>query len=119
MKNSQRRPLVVGNWKMHGTLVSAGDLLNALRTSLQQNTAVDVAVCAPFVHLPLCRELLTISGIRWGCVKSGQQGLGMKVSGRKLRVTGYIEFTSQHFGFLPGEGRHRGCSSVWVSMDCE
>ena len=66
MKNSQRRPLVVGNWKMHGTLVSAGDLLNALRTSLQQNTAVDVAVCAPFVHLPLCRELLTISGIRWG-----------------------------------------------------
>ncbi|HSC75731.1 MAG TPA: triose-phosphate isomerase [Pseudomonadales bacterium] len=61
-----RRPLVIGNWKMHGSLQSVTALLNALRHDLQNNTAVDVAVCAPFVHLPLCRELLTISGIHWG-----------------------------------------------------
>lgn len=66
MTKTPRRPLVVGNWKMHGSLASAAALLNALRHELQNNTVVDVAVCAPFVHLPLCRELLTISGIHWG-----------------------------------------------------
>lgn len=60
-----RNKLVIGNWKMHGTLTSAHALLDALRTGLA-DTRVDVAVCAPFVHLPLCRELLTVSGIRWG-----------------------------------------------------
>jgi triosephosphate isomerase len=60
-----RKKLVVGNWKMHGTRDSATELLEALRSELA-DTPVDVAVCAPFVHLPLCRDLLTVSGIRWG-----------------------------------------------------
>lgn len=76
MTHASRRPLVVGNWKMHGTLASATELLNALRASLQNNTAVDVAVCAPFVHLPLCSELLTISGIRWGAQDASEHAQG-------------------------------------------
>lgn len=66
MTHTSRRPLVIGNWKMHGSLDSVTALLDGLRHDLQNNQAVDVAVCAPFVHLPLCRDLLTISGIHWG-----------------------------------------------------
>ncbi len=70
-----RKKLVVGNWKMHGSLASATELLNALRSELA-DTPVDVAVCAPFVHLPLCRELLTVSGIRWGAQNVNQFAQG-------------------------------------------
>jgi triosephosphate isomerase len=76
MKNISRRPLVVGNWKMHGSLESVTTLLNFLRHELQNNTVVDVAVCAPFVHLPLCRELLTISGIQWGAQNVSEHTVG-------------------------------------------
>lgn len=75
MTHASRRPLVVGNWKMHGTLASASELLNALRNNLQQST-VDVAVCAPFVHLSLCRDHLTISGIRWGAQNLSEYSQG-------------------------------------------
>ncbi|HQQ75233.1 MAG TPA: triose-phosphate isomerase, partial [Pseudomonadales bacterium] len=54
MTHTSRRPLVIGNWKMHGSLDSVTALLDGLRHDLQNNQAVDVAVCAPFVHLPLC-----------------------------------------------------------------
>lgn len=76
MTHASRRPLVVGNWKMHGTLASVTELLDALRANLQNNTAVDVVVCAPFVHLPLCRELLTISGIHWGAQNVSEHAQG-------------------------------------------
>jgi triosephosphate isomerase (TIM) len=76
MTHASRRPLVVGNWKMHGSLESVTDLLGALRAQLQNNTVVDVAICAPFVHLPLCRELLTISGIHWGAQNVSEYAQG-------------------------------------------
>ncbi len=66
MTHPSRRPLVVGNWKMHGTLGSARSLLHELKEAMRFNGRIDVAVCPPFVHLPLCREYLTLSGIRWG-----------------------------------------------------
>jgi triosephosphate isomerase len=71
-----RRPMVVGNWKMHGTLDSVINLLDILRTNLQGAQGVDVVVCAPFVHLSLCRDLLTDSCIRWGAqnVSEYEQG---------------------------------------------
>jgi len=77
MTHPSRRPLVVGNWKMHGSLESAHSLLDSLRDELQSSLAVvGVAVCAPFVHLPLCRELLTISGIHWGAQNVSQYPQG-------------------------------------------
>lgn len=66
MTHPSRRPLVIGNWKMHGTLASARDLLQALLVRLQAQAVVDVAVCAPFLHLPLCRDLLANGNIHWG-----------------------------------------------------
>ena len=44
-----RQPLVMGNWKMHGTRASVGDLLRGLGR-LDDLTA-EVAVCPSFVHI--------------------------------------------------------------------
>ncbi|KZX50340.1 triose-phosphate isomerase [Halioglobus sp. HI00S01] len=45
-----RRPLVAGNWKMHGSRDSVGTLLNGLMAQSVPET-VDVAVCPTYVHL--------------------------------------------------------------------
>ena len=72
-----RNKLVVGNWKMHGTLAAARDLLAAVQVGCATaRNGVEVAVCPPFVHLPLCRELLSSSGVAWGAqnVSEYEQG---------------------------------------------
>ncbi len=45
-----RRPLVAGNWKMHGNRAEAAALVGGLLTR-QPGAAADVVVCPPFVHL--------------------------------------------------------------------
>ncbi len=45
-----RQPLVIGNWKMHGSRESVTKLLTALVSS-GVGGAVEVAVCPAYVHL--------------------------------------------------------------------
>ena len=45
-----RRTLVVGNWKMNGSLQNAVALANDIATGLE-HTNNDIAVCVPYVHL--------------------------------------------------------------------
>lgn len=45
-----RRPLVAGNWKMHGTRASVADLVKGLR-QLALPTRVDVAVMPPCLYI--------------------------------------------------------------------
>ncbi|MCX2983044.1 triose-phosphate isomerase [Halieaceae bacterium IMCC14734] len=60
-----RRRLVVANWKMHGSLDSAQALLDGL-VSCIGDSAVEVAVCPPFVHVPLAVSVTTDSAIGVG-----------------------------------------------------
>ena len=61
-----RTPLVIGNWKMHGTLVEARALSTALRDGLKRPRGVDVAVCPPFTALTTVAEVLAGSPIMLG-----------------------------------------------------
>lgn len=61
-----RRKLVVGNWKMHGSLAQNGSLLSALKSGVAQLSRVDVAVCAPFPYLAQLQQELTGSPVKWG-----------------------------------------------------
>ena len=45
-----RQPLVVGNWKMHGSRASVDSLLNSLVSGVGPG-AVETAVCPTYVHL--------------------------------------------------------------------
>jgi triosephosphate isomerase len=61
-----RRPLVVGNWKMHGTLESVSDLLNQLKDSLADSPQTDFAVCPPSVFLLCSHKILADTDIAVG-----------------------------------------------------
>ena len=46
-----RRPLVAGNWKMHGSRAENSALVSAILQGLSGDDGVEVAVCPPFVYL--------------------------------------------------------------------
>jgi triosephosphate isomerase len=48
---STRKPLVAGNWKMHGTRTENSVLVAAIVQGLSGEESVEVAVCPPFVYL--------------------------------------------------------------------
>jgi triosephosphate isomerase len=60
-----RSKLVVGNWKLHGSLEANQELVGALRRGISGEGA-GCAVCAPMPYLAQMRELLQGSGIAWG-----------------------------------------------------
>jgi len=46
-----RRPLVAGNWKMHGSRAENSALLDALLHGQQADATAEMVVCPPFVYL--------------------------------------------------------------------
>ncbi len=61
-----RTPLVVGNWKMHGTRAMARELCAGISAERPRFEGVEVGICPPFVLLPLVADTLGPSGLRWG-----------------------------------------------------
>jgi len=60
-----RRSLVVGNWKMNGTLASAELLTKGIIAGLGDNHA-DIAVCVPYVYLSKVSELVENTALAVG-----------------------------------------------------
>jgi triosephosphate isomerase len=58
------RPLIAGNWKMHGTLASARELATGVATGAAP--AADLLVCPPFLHLSAVAEALAGSAVALG-----------------------------------------------------
>jgi triosephosphate isomerase (TIM) len=57
-----RTPLVMGNWKMFGTIAEARPLATGVRDALKRVKGVDVVVCPPFTTLPAVSEIVRESG---------------------------------------------------------
>ncbi len=64
--DKSRKPLVIGNLKMHGSLQSNQALLGAIKAGYHYGSQLDSALCLPFVYLYQARELLQGSAIAWG-----------------------------------------------------
>lgn len=58
-----RQKLVIGNWKMHGSLAANVALLEAIKAA---PASARLAVCAPFPYLAQCQALLAGSVVAWG-----------------------------------------------------
>jgi triosephosphate isomerase (TIM) len=58
MNSSLRRPLVAGNWKMHGSRAEAARLVGELITRGAGSGAAEVLVCPPFTYLAAVRDQL-------------------------------------------------------------
>jgi len=63
MSTRSRRKLVIGNWKMHGSLSFNAQWLAAVR---DYAGPTEVAVCVPFPYLAQARQVLEGTNIAWG-----------------------------------------------------
>ncbi len=69
-----RQTLVVGNWKMNGSIEANQSLLEGLKQG--GGTAAEVGVCPPFVYLQQVSELLKGTAIAWGGQNLSEQNPG-------------------------------------------
>ena len=60
-----RKKIVAGNWKMHGSLASNAELLQAVKAGVA-GMAAEVAVCVPYPYLDQARKALDGSNVAWG-----------------------------------------------------
>ena len=58
-----RRPLIVGNWKLHKTLGETLELVNAIKAGSENSTEVDIAVAPVFTALSVARAALAESRV--------------------------------------------------------
>ena len=96
-----RRPLIAGNWKMHGTRAENAELIEGLLLGLPGQPTADIVVCPPFVYLWELARLLKSSSIALGaqstCAEpigafTGEVSAGMlKDVGCKYVVVGHSE----------------------------
>ena len=71
-----RTPLVIGNWKMHGTLAEARALATAVRDGLKRVRDVDVVLCPPFTALAAVGEIVAGSAVRLGAQTCHHEAAG-------------------------------------------
>jgi len=71
-----RQSLVVGNWKMNGSIQSNQSLLEALKAGMSTVKNSEVAVCPPFIYLQQVSELLKGTAIAWGGQTLSEQDSG-------------------------------------------
>lgn len=104
-----RRPLVAGNWKMHGTRASVAELIKSLRV-LSLPADVDVAVMPSSLHLASVQAGLAETAIAIGaqdCAVQPQQGaLTGEVAASQLVDAGcrYVLVGHSERRLLLGEG---------------
>ncbi|MEN9384805.1 MAG: hypothetical protein RI959_1582 [Pseudomonadota bacterium] len=71
------KKLIVGNWKMNGSLAFNEALLRSVLSGLNANNALaEVAICAPSVFLAQAQSLLSGTACAWGAqdVSAHEQG---------------------------------------------
>jgi len=87
-----RQPLVAGNWKMNGTRADSSALVQGIVSGLDGLRGVDVAMCPPFILIPLVGELLgERAAAAWGGQNLDVHDSGAytgEVSGAMLRDFG-------------------------------
>jgi triosephosphate isomerase (TIM) len=86
-----RPKVVVGNWKLNGSLSGNEALLGALLREIPRNGSAACAVCVPFPYLAQAQALLTGTAIAWGaqdCSRHDDGAYTGEVSGRMIAEFG-------------------------------
>ncbi len=71
-----RQSLVVGNWKMNGSIEANRSLIEGIKQNITSVKNSEMAVCPPFVYLHQIRELLKDTSISWGSQNVSQRDSG-------------------------------------------
>lgn len=118
-----RRPLVAGNWKMHGTRQSVDSLLKGLN---QQDwpEGVDVMIAPPALYIQRCHEVLAKSSVYIGaqsCAHQAEPGaLTGEISPAQLRDAGceYVLVGHSERRSLFGESDAVVCRKFAAALAC-
>jgi len=92
-----RRPLIAGNWKMHGSLEMASALVADVAASLPAHA--DVAVLPPFPYIAALIERYAGTGLAFGAQDVSEHAQGAytgEVSGAMLKDIGCIYVLAGH-----------------------
>lgn len=82
-----RQKLVAGNWKLNGSRASIESLVSGILAGLSGMDKVGVAVCAPYIYIPMTQGLLADSKVGLGSQDIAEQDSGAftgEVSGPML-----------------------------------
>ena len=85
-----RQKLIVGNWKMNGSLADNEALLSGL-SAAGGLSSLDVAVCVPSLYLSQVRDCLVSGAIAWGSQNVSEHDSGAytgEISARMLKEFG-------------------------------
>lgn len=83
-----RRPLVAGNWKLNGSKETVLELINGIKSGMGAVKTAEVAVCPPYVYIPMVAEMLDGSAIELGGQDVSDKASGAftgEISGDMLR----------------------------------
>jgi triosephosphate isomerase len=86
-----RQILVAGNWKLNGSLDSIKQLITGITAGEDDTGKTQIAVCPPFVYIPVVADLLADSKIAWGSQDVSDRDSGAftgEVAGAMLRDFG-------------------------------
>ena len=61
-----RQALVIGNWKMNGSLQQGSELLHTIDGAINDKITAEMGVCIPFVYIDLARRVLGSSKLKVG-----------------------------------------------------
>ncbi|MFN2382384.1 MAG: triose-phosphate isomerase [Guyparkeria sp.] len=71
-----RKPIVVGNWKLNGSLANNESLVLGVQDGMPQLEGIDVAVCPPFVYLPQVARLADSTALDVGAQDCSEHDSG-------------------------------------------
>jgi triosephosphate isomerase len=86
-----RQKLVAGNWKLNGSKASIESLMGGILAGLEGMDNVAVAVCPPYVYIPMTQTLVAGSRVGLGSQDIADQDAGAftgEVSGAMLKEFG-------------------------------
>lgn len=86
-----RKPLIAGNWKMHGSLSQVKSLINGIKQDALATQEIEKLVLPPFIYIPLVHELLAHTSIKLGAQNLYLQDQGAftgEISGPMLQEAG-------------------------------
>ncbi len=67
-----RRPLVIGNWKLNGSLAENEARMLATAVAVKDINQVDIGLCLPYVYLFQAQQLLANTNVMWGAQNVSQ-----------------------------------------------
>ncbi len=87
-----RRPMVAGNWKMHGSMAMTDELVAGIAAAVAEMNNVDTLVCPPYPFIAAAFSRAGTSGLAVGaqdvCEQTGQGAFTGEVNGSMLKEIG-------------------------------